>query len=234
MGRSNRVLTVAVLFFALLLSGCASPGAASTERQSVDTNASAKAKGGEGMATIYLAGGCFWGVEKYMASVHGVANAESGYANGAIKSPTYGEVSTGRTGYTETVRVDYDPALAPLPFLLELFYKAIDPTSLNRQGNDVGTQYRSGIYYTNPADRPVIERSLAQLQKRYNKPIAVEAEPLKSYTSAEEYHQDYLDKNPGGYCHISPDLFDKAAAATPDPSDLPTPPGSEPGFSKPE
>ncbi len=102
------------------------------------------------------------------------------------------------------MRVDYDPAVAPLPFLLELFYKAIDPTSVNRQGNDVGTQYRSGIYYSDPADRAVIERSLAQLQKRYDRPIAVEAEALTSYTPAEEYHQDYLDKTPGGYCHIEP------------------------------
>lgn len=167
------------------------------------------------MATIYLAGGCFWGVEKYMASVRGVINAESGYANGETDAPTYRDVSSGRSGYTETVRVDYDPAVAPLPFLLDLFFQAIDPTSLNRQGNDVGTQYRSGIYYTDSADRHVIEQSLAQLQERYSKPIAVEVEPLRNYTPAEEYHQDYLDKTPGGYCHISSDLFKKAAAATP-------------------
>jgi len=170
------------------------------------------------MATIYLAGGCFWGVEKYMASVRGVGAAEAGYANGSTESPTYRDVTTGRTGYTETVRVDYDPSVAPLPFLLELFYEAIDPTSLNRQGNDVGTQYRSGIYYTNPADATVIERSLEQLQERYDTPIAIEAGPLTSYTSAEEYHQDYLDKNPGGYCHINVGLFKKAAEAVPDPS----------------
>ncbi|PKQ16508.1 MAG: peptide-methionine (S)-S-oxide reductase [Actinobacteria bacterium HGW-Actinobacteria-7] len=174
------------------------------------------------MATIYLAGGCFWGVEKYMSEVNGVLNAEAGYANGNTDSPTYGDVSSGRSGYTETVRVDYDSTVAPLPFLLDLFYKAIDPTSLNRQGNDVGTQYRSGIYYSDPADRAVIERSLAQLQEGYDKPIAVEARPLTSYTPAEEYHQDYLDKNPGGYCHISPGLFKDAAAAKPDASQLPT------------
>ncbi len=173
------------------------------------------------MATIYLAGGCFWGVEKYMASVRGVINAEAGYANGMTQSPTYRDVSSGRSGYTETVKVDYDPAVAPLPFLLDLFFKAIDPTSVNRQGNDVGTQYRSGIYYSDPADRPVVERALAELQARYDKPIAVEAEPLKSYTSAEDYHQDYLDKNPGGYCHITRGLFEEAAKAVPDPSQFP-------------
>ncbi len=179
------------------------------------------------MATIYLAGGCFWGVEKYMDSVNGVINAESGYANGETDAPTYGDVSTGRSGHTETVRVDYDPTVAPLPFLLDLFYKAIDPTSLNRQGNDVGTQYRSGIYYTDPADRAVIERSLEQLQKRYDKPVAIETAPLTSYTPAEEYHQDYLDKNPRGYCHIGPGLFDEAAAAVPDPSQVPSTPDTE-------
>lgn len=173
------------------------------------------------MATIYLAGGCFWGVEKYMASVRGVSSAEAGYANGTTGSPTYGDVSTGRTGYTETVRVDYDPEVAPLPFLLELFYEAIDPTSLNRQGNDVGTQYRSGIYYTEPADAAVIERSLEQLQERYDTPIVIEVGPLTSYTPAEEYHQDYLDKNPGGYCHIGLNLFEEAAKAVPDPSHFP-------------
>ncbi len=171
------------------------------------------------MATIHLAGGCFWGVEKYMASVRGVLNAEAGYANGDTDSPTYRDVSSGRSGYTETVRIDYDPAVAPLPFLLDLFYKAIDPTSLNRQGNDVGTQYRSGIYYSDPADREVIERSLAHLQTRYDKRIAIEAKPLTSYTPAEEYHQDYLDKNPDGYCHIGPQLFRDAAAAEPDAGD---------------
>lgn len=172
------------------------------------------------MATIYLAGGCFWGVEKYMASVNGVLNAEAGYANGTTDSPSYRDVTTGRTGYTETVKVEYDPAVAPLPFLLDLFYEAIDPTSLNRQGNDVGTQYRSGIYYSDPADAGIIERSLARLQERYDKPVVIEAEPLIAYTSAEEYHQDYLDKTPGGYCHIDPGLFGKAAAAEPKASDF--------------
>lgn len=174
------------------------------------------------MATIYLAGGCFWGLEKYLAGVRGVTNTESGYANGTTDSPTYRDVCSGSSGYTETVRVDYDPDVAPLPFLLELFYKAIDPTTLNRQGNDVGTQYRSGIYYPEPAQQEVIERSLAQLQAHYDKPIAIETQPLACYTPAEEYHQDYLDKNPGGYCHIGPRLFEDAAKAVPDPSMWPS------------
>ncbi|MBS3956483.1 MAG: peptide-methionine (S)-S-oxide reductase MsrA [Clostridiales bacterium] len=170
------------------------------------------------MATIYLAGGCFWGVEKLMASVRGVSSTEAGYANGTTDSPTYRDVVTGRTGYAETVRVDYDPSFAPLPFLLEIFFEAIDPTSLNRQGNDVGTQYRTGVYYSDPADLPFIERSVAKLQEQFAEPVVVEVEPLGAYVSAEEYHQDYLDKNPGGYCHIDIQLFAKAAEAVPDAS----------------
>ncbi|HET6351718.1 MAG TPA: peptide-methionine (S)-S-oxide reductase MsrA [Coriobacteriia bacterium] len=167
------------------------------------------------MATIYFAGGCFWGIEKYFAGVRGVSGTDVGYANGTTEDPTYRDVCTGRTGHAEALKLDYDPAVAPLPFLLELLYDAIDPTAVNRQGNDIGTQYRTGVYYTEAADRPVIERSLAALQERYSRPIAVELAPLSCYTPAEEYHQDYLDKNPGGYCHIRRDLFVKAAEAAP-------------------
>ncbi len=163
------------------------------------------------MKTIYIAGGCFWGVEKYIAEVHGVVGTEVGYANGASKSATYGDGS----GYAEAVKVDYDSSVAPLPFLLGLFYDVVDPTSVNKQGNDVGTEYRTGIYYTDPADKPIVEQSLAQLQKNYTQPLAIESGPLKNYTSAEEYHQDYLVKHPGGYCHIPQRLFDAAAAARP-------------------
>ena len=169
------------------------------------------------MATIYLAGGCFWGVEKYMSEVQGVLATEAGYANGTTESPSYRDVTTGRTGYTETVRVDYDPTVAPLPFLLELFFEAIDPTSLNRQGNDVGTQYRTGIYYVDPADAQVVSDALARLQKQLSQPVVVEVDELRTYTSAEDYHQDYLEKNPGGYCHIGADMFVRARNAKPRP-----------------
>ncbi len=223
------MLAVGALLAALPLYGCVPGGPAGNEPVSDQSTAVPDTIGGEDVATIYLAGGCFWGVEKYMASVRGVISAEAGYANGTTESPTYRDVVTGRTGYTETVRVEYDPAVAPLPFLLELFYEAIDPTSLNRQGNDRGTQYRSGVYYSDPADQPVVERSLAQLQERYDSPIVVEAEPLSSYTPAEEYHQDYLDKNPGGYCHIGRDLFEKAANAVPDASHFDAAAEAEPG-----
>lgn len=170
------------------------------------------------MSTIYLAGGCFWGVEKYIASIRGVLGTEVGYANGRTDSPTYAMVCTGLTGDAEVVRIDYDPAVAPLPFILDLFYKAIDPTSVNRQGNDIGTQYRSGIFYAQEADLPAIEQSIAKLQARLGEQVAIEVAPLKTFTPAEEYHQDYLDKNPGGYCHLGGDLFRNAAQAVPDAS----------------
>lgn len=171
---------------------------------------------GETVKTIYLAGGCFWGLEKYFDQILGVTTTEVGYANGASASAKYGDGS----GYAEAVRVDYDPSVAPLPFLLRLFYRAIDPTTVDRQGNDVGTEYRSGIYYTEAADRPIIDASLAKLATQYSAPIAIETGPLKTYTSAEDYHQDYLQKNPTGYCHIPLGSFRDAAAARPEPSDF--------------
>lgn len=161
--------------------------------------------------TIYLAGGCFWGLEKYVGLVKGVEHTEAGYANGSRDDAKYGDGS----GYAEVVKVDYDPEVAPLTFLLELYYDAIDPTTVNRQGNDIGVEYRSGIYYTDPADEAVIRQSLARLQESLSAPVAIEVGPLVRYTAAEEYHQDYLDKNPGGYCHIPRKLFDAAAAAKP-------------------
>lgn len=175
------------------------------------------------MKTIYLAGGCFWGTEKYLGKIHGVTATEAGYANGASNSATYGDGS----GYAEAVRVDYDPTVAPLPFLLREFYKSMDPTTVDRQGNDVGVEYRSGIYYTDPEDLSPIKASLAELQTRLTAPVAIEAGPLKSYARAEDYHQDYLEKHPGGYCHIPFGMFDQAAVAKPLPSDF----GAESGGS---
>ncbi len=170
------------------------------------------------MAEIYLAGGCFWGMEKYIASVRGVITTEVGYANGKTANPTYQEVCYNDTGHTETVKVVYDPEIVPLSFLLELYYSAIDPTSVNRQGNDIGTQYRTGIYYIDEADLQVIKQSILKLQKRLDKPVAIEVKPLENFYSAEGNHQKYLDKNPGGYCHIKPEKFEKAAKAVVNPA----------------
>lgn len=170
------------------------------------------------MAEIYLAGGCFWGVEKYLASIRGVLETETGYANGKTEHPTYEDVCRLGTGHAETVRVVYDPAAVPLDFLLGLYYEAVDPLSVNRQGNDRGTQYRTGIYYTDEGDLPVITASLEALGRKLGKTPAIECAPLGNYCRAEEYHQKYLDKNPGGYCHLSSEAFRKAAEARVNPA----------------
>lgn len=149
---------------------------------------------------IALAGGCFWGVEAYFARIKGVAETSVGYANGKTEKPTYHEISS--TGHAETVWVRYDPQWVTLQTLLDYYFKIIDPTSKNRQGNDMGTQYRTGIYYTEEADLPVIQAAIAKEQQKYNKPIVTEVAPLLRYDPAEDYHQAYLDKNPNGYCHV--------------------------------
>lgn len=162
---------------------------------------------------IYLAGGCFWGVEKYLALMDGVVETEVGYANGNTANPTYEEVCRRGTGHAETVRVKYDSDKIDLAFLLDQYYEIIDPTSVDRQGGDIGTQYRTGVYYADEADLPVIKRSLAELQKTCQEPLAIEAKPLENYYRAEEYHQKYLEKNPAGYCHIGAEEFAKAKRA---------------------
>lgn len=158
---------------------------------------------------IYLAGGCFWGTEHLFSLVDGVVKTVVGYANGNVADPTYEMVCTGRTGAAETVEVVYDDTKVGLSELLIIYFKSIDPTSLNRQGNDIGTQYRTGIYYTDPADFPVIEAVVATVQRRHTEPLAVEVEPLRNFYPAELYHQEYLYKNPGGYCHVDPRLFEE-------------------------
>lgn len=151
---------------------------------------------------IWLAGGCFWGVEAYMARVPGVAGTDVGYANGRTENPTYEDVCKSNTGFAETVQVRYDPQKITLADLIGRFFSIIDPTSLNRQGNDIGSQYRSGIYYRDPADLPIIEEVKSRIAKNLAKPAVTEVKPLENFYLAEEYHQDYLEKNPRGYCHI--------------------------------
>lgn len=167
------------------------------------------------MKEIYLAGGCFWGTEHFFKQIDGVVETETGFANGRGEHPTYKEVYTDTTGFAETVRVVYDPQRVSLKFLLLMFFKAIDPLSLNRQGHDEGTRYRTGVYYTDAADLPVIDEVWQQEQARYDAPLAVEKLPLTNYYSAEEYHQDYLDKKPDGYCHLPLELFKFAREAKP-------------------
>lgn len=151
--------------------------------------------------TLYLAGGCFWGCQKYFDLIPGVIETEVGYANGPTANPTYQEVKH-HAGHAETVRVVFSPAVLPLQSLLDAYFRIIDPTSVNRQGEDEGIQYRTGIYTTDERDLPVIAEALSVLQTRYDKPLAVECLPLANFYSAEEYHQKYLEKNPNGYCHI--------------------------------
>ncbi len=162
---------------------------------------------------IYLAGGCFWGTEKYLDSIKGIIETNVGYANGNTENPTYEEVCRHNTGHAETVKVVYDPDIISLSFILDMYYDVINPTSVNKQGGDTGTQYRTGIYYTDMEDLDTITESIKKLQTRYDKPIAIEVLPLSNYYPAEEYHQKYLDKNPNGYCHIGPEKFEKAKAA---------------------
>ena len=162
---------------------------------------------------IYFAGGCFWGTEHFFKQIDGVKDTETGFANGHTESPTYKEVYTDTTGFAETVRVRYDASRVSLRFLLRMFFKAIDPTSLNRQGHDEGTRYRTGIYFTDSADLPVIEEVWQEEQQRWSAPLVVEKQPLQNYYVAEDYHQDYLDKNPDGYCHLPLSLFEFARHA---------------------
>lgn len=154
------------------------------------------------MKEIYFAAGCFWGAQHFFAGVDGVKEAVAGYANGKGENPSYEQVYTDTTGFAETVRVSYDPERVSLKELTELYFTIIDPLSLNRQGGDVGTRYRTGVYYTDPAERAIIEAVFQAEEKRVGAALAVELEPLRNFYLAEERHQDYLDKNPGGYCHV--------------------------------
>lgn len=158
------------------------------------------------MKTIYLAGGCFWGTQKFFEQFEGVNRTEVGYANGASRNPTYKEVCN-NSGHAETVRIEYDEALLPLEKLLEYYFLAIDPLAVNKQGEDEGVQYRTGIYYEDEALLPAIREYCAGVEKALGQPIAVEVLPLKNFFPAEEYHQNYLEKNPGGYCHLGAHMF---------------------------
>ena len=169
--------------------------------------------------TIYLAGGCFWGLQKYMDTyVDGVIKTEAGYANGRTENVKYSDLHQFKTGYCETVKVIYNAEIISLTDLLNEYYYTIDPTTLNRQGADRGSQYRTGIFYTDESEREIILNSLDELQKRYNEPIVIECKPLTKYVKAENYHQKYLEKNPNGYCHINFKSIEKLKSAIVDPS----------------
>lgn len=204
--KSARTLYCIILSAALLcLAGCSSgaarlssPSANTTQEMRLDSTM----KNEKNIKDIYLAGGCFWGVEAYLKQLPGIHDTDVGYANGTTENPTYEEVCRKNTGHAETVHVVYEPETIDLDTLLRAYFTIIDPTSENRQGNDRGSQYRTSIYYNDEADLDIINNALQTEQKKYTKPIQTEVLPLENYSSAEEYHQDYLDKTANGYCHI--------------------------------
>ena len=153
--------------------------------------------------TIVLGGGCFWCTEAVFDRVQGVVDVESGYSNGEAVNPSYEQVCTGRTGHAEVVKLVFDPAQITLREILEIFFVVHDPTTLNRQGNDTGTQYRSGIYYVDEAQKQVAEDVIREIEssRTYRSPVVTEVKPLANYSAAEAYHQDYFSNNPNqGYC----------------------------------
>ena len=205
----------------LLLSSCTAgqKSTSQTRAKGTETTGQASDMSGEGSMymdttenVIYLAGGCFWGMEQLMQSIPGVLDAESGYANGTCEADAdYQTVCKGDTGFRETVRVEYDPKQVSLDALLLAYFYVIDPTVENRQGNDRGSQYQTGVYYTNESAKETVER-IAEIERGRREKFFVEIGPLKNYYPAEAYHQDYLEKNPNGYCHIPRaeiDLFSK-------------------------
>lgn len=201
------VLGLCLLALVMAVSACGSRGdsnAAAPSPRSVKSMTIPE----ENLRSLYLAGGCFWGVEAYMSRIPGVQDVTSGYANGTGENPSYKDVIRGDRGFAETVHVKYDPAQVTLQTLLDYYFRVIDPTSVNKQGNDRGIQYRTGIYYTSPEESEIIQQAVAREQGKYDKPIVTEVLPLQNYYLAEEYHQDYLVKNPNGYCHIDLSILD--------------------------
>lgn len=151
---------------------------------------------------IYLAGGCFWGIQAYFSKIDGIVDTKAGYANGHTKNPSYEDVLTGSTGHAETVVIEYHPKAIPTENILYRFFDIIDPTTINKQALDIGSQYRSGIYYVDKEDEAIINKVIDDVSTRYAHPVVTEVKPLEIFYTAEDYHQHYLDKNPNSYCHV--------------------------------
>lgn len=198
----TRIILTLLMFMPFVTAGCSK----NINTQSYTTMKDTAAN----YDTVYFAGGCFWGTQHLFKQVPGVVETVAGYANSRVEDPSYEAVCTGKTGAAETVKVLYNPLQVTLSHLLELYFKSVDPTTLDRQGNDIGTQYRTGVYYDNAADIPLINSAIKKLQLSYKAPIVIEVEPIRNFYPAEDYHQDYLDNNPRGYCHVSPALFEEA------------------------
>ena len=159
------------------------------------------------MKEIILAGGCFWGVEAYFQRLNGVEKTIVGYTDGKTENHSYKEVCSGETNHAEACKILYEEKIISLEKILEHFFRIIDPTSLNRQGHDIGTQYRTGVFYNNLEDKEIIEKFIENKKSEYSNPIVVDVKEEKRFWNAEEYHQNYLIKNPGGYCHVNLDII---------------------------
>ncbi|WP_373233078.1 peptide-methionine (R)-S-oxide reductase MsrB [Cohnella sp.] len=215
-------LGLCLLTLAVAISACGSKDAGRMAATSSPTVEAMSLSENNDLNDLYLAGGCFWGVEAFMSRIHGVQDVTSGYANGEGESPTYKDVIRGDRGFAETVHVKYDPKQVTMEKLLDYFFRVIDPTSVNKQGNDRGIQYRTGVYYSSPEDAEIIQQVVAREQEKYDQPIVTEVLPLQNYYLAEEYHQDYLEKNPNGYCHIDLSILDEQEIYI-DPAQYPRP-----------
>ncbi len=217
--KMKNILTLAALIFGVGIFAATSFSCSKAKVKPIEENNKNKTNmDGKNIKEIYFAGGCFWGTEHLFQLVRGVVETEVGYANGKIKNPTYEQVISHTTGFAEAVKVKYDADQVNLPLLIDLFFKSIDPTTIDRQGNDIGDNYRSGIYSTDPETENIVKTEVAKLAKNYSQPVVVETIPLINFYKAEDYHQDYLDKNPGGYCHIPLSVFEEAKRANPLPA----------------
>lgn len=192
-------IIIGILILLLLFTACSAEQKLPAEETKMQENVTIPADS----KRIYLAGGCFWGVEAYFEKLYGVLDVKSGYANGKTENPSYEQVVYEDTGHAETVEIVYDPAKVDLPYLISQYLRIVDPTSLNKQGNDVGTQYRTGIYYDDPEDEAILKKLLEKAQELDGMKYVIELEPLEQFFDAEDYHQDYLTKNPRGYCHVN-------------------------------
>jgi peptide methionine sulfoxide reductase msrA/msrB len=217
--KMKNILTLAALIFGVGIFAATSFSCSKAKVKPIEENNKNKTNmDGKNIKEIYFAGGCFWGTEHLFQLVRGVVETEVGYANGKIKNPTYEQVISHTTGFAEAVKVKYDADQVNLPVLIDLFFKSIDPTTIDRQGNDIGDNYRSGIYSMDPETEDIVKIEVAKLAKNYSQPVVVETIPLINFYKAEDYHQDYLDKNPGGYCHIPLSVFEEAKRANPLPA----------------
>jgi len=232
--RSSLYWLALLLAAILVLSGCSTPRRTDNPTQPHQTAATLESTENEEDIelmnfshepenVIYFAGGCFWGIEHLMQAIPGVIDAQSGYANGSSEADAnYEAVRTGNTGFRETVRVEYDPRQVSLDALLLAYFYVIDPTVENRQGNDIGTQYQTGIYYTNDKSRETVER-ISEIERSRSSKFYVEIGPLLNFYPAEEYHQNYLENNPLGYCHIPIKEIQLFSALRIDPGDYQKP-----------